>query len=416
MNVFLCESNRIKRYLSPKIVNVVVVLLGVLKFILYGLNSLSVENSDWQAYELTANYSFGFIKRALLGTIVRFMADNMGLGYSDSVYLFMLLEEIIFTVIMFSLALCLVNKFKDPNLNLIVLLFLSTDIVGFYYFDWGEPDILLMSLTVIACILIIRDKALWLVPLLSALCVLIHEGYVSMYFGLVIALLCIMWISESGKNRARFFVTMMITGLLCTSLFLYFYLYSEKAFTITSQEFVDYSVEALGSTLTSEMNLLSAFWNIGTPAFAMWENGVPTLEFWYRMIVVLFAAVLCLPLVFYKFSIWKRIIISEKNKFNRFIYLFCASFFILTIPLIVLHTDEGRWLYDLVFQEFMLLFCIYIMDHKNVRSIVSNTVKCNALNMIILIYYCVFFIRPNKQAIDDMIADAASLILHIIHS
>ena len=197
---------------------------------------------------------------------------------------------------------------------------------------------------------------------------------------------------------------------------MYFYLYSERAFTITSQEFVDYSVEALGSTLTSEMNLLSAFWNIGTPAFAMWENGVPTWEFWYRMMVVLFAVVLCFPLILYKFSIWRKIIISENNRFNRLIYIFCTSFFILTIPLIVLHTDEGRWFYDLVFQEFMLLFFVYVLDLKNVRSIVRETVKCNALNLILVIFYCCIFMMPNKQGIDNMISDGAIFVLQSVCS
>lgn len=411
MNGLLSESNQLKRYLTPRIVNIVVIIMGVLKFVLYGLNSVSNVSTDWQAYELTANYSFGFIKRAFLGTIVRFTAISMDFGYSKSVYLIMLLEEIIFTLILFSLAFYLINKYKDSNLNLVILLFFSTNIVGFYFLDWGEPDVMLMSLSIIACVLIVKGKHLWLVPLLLALCVLIHEGYVSMYFGMVIALLCIKWISESGKKRTRFFITLMTSGLLCSALFVYFYFYSTKAFTITSQEFIDYSVESLGTTLTSEMNLLSAFWGIGTPAFAMWESGVPTREFWYRMIVVLLAVVLCFPLILYKFSIWRRIIISENNRFNRFIYVFCASFFILTIPLIVLHTDEGRWFYDLVFQEFMMLFFVYIIDFKNVRSIVRETVKCNVLNLVLFIFYCCIFMMPNKQAIDNMISDGALLVL-----
>ena len=127
---------------------------------------------------------------------------------------------------------------KDIRLNILLLLFASTDLIGFYFWDWGEPDVVMIPITIIACILIIKNKYIWLIPVLLSLCMMIHEAYVMMYFSVVIGLLFIRYTSSSGKDKKRYLSCLLTTGLLCSLLFIYFYFFTVYSLKIPKSEFL----------------------------------------------------------------------------------------------------------------------------------------------------------------------------------
>ena len=241
------DDPKIRRFFGSGYVNLMAISLLIIRFIQYGVSRCAVMCSDWQACELCLNYSYGFIKRSLLGTLVSFFANDLNIGYERSIIGLMIMEEIIFTIVLLAFVLYLINKYKDPTLNLCLILLLAMNVAGFYYYDWGEPDLLMISFTLAACLLIVRGKFLWVVPLLASLCVLIHEGFVMMYFGIIIAVLLVKSISGDNNARIKYVSLLIITGFVCSALFIYLHFATQYVINVDVRQLLDKAHQIFGT-------------------------------------------------------------------------------------------------------------------------------------------------------------------------
>lgn len=84
-----------------------------------------------------------------------------------------------------------------------------------------------VSLAGVLCL--VRERFTWLVIPLSALGVMFHQGYVFMYFNLILVLLwyrvCSLW--GRNKKKARYYLLLLVLAFLIGSaLFLYFEFFS----------------------------------------------------------------------------------------------------------------------------------------------------------------------------------------------
>ncbi len=405
LNRFFIENNKLRQVIGSKFFGTFVSLVFILEFLLYKYDSLSFVYDCWAARELTANYSFGFIKRAFLGTICDFIARAEDIDYGQATLILFYIEEVFFTFVLLGILLYLINRFKDPNLNMAILLLLSTNMIGFYYNDWAEPDVTMMALTLIACYLVAKDRLLWIIPFLMGICMLIHEAYVMMYFGTVMVLLFIRFARGKGRRRYRYLSVLLLSGVICTGLFIHLYFFTTKAFTITPQEFIDHSIEMYGIPWShpeygSMLNdLLYAFWGMSKPMYAMWVNGHPTYDFWIRMVVVGLALLTCCSLIIVKARIYNNVIKFEPDRLVKLGYLMGAFLFLLTIPLIMVQTDEGRWFYAVIFQDFFVLIFLYLTGDERIVESMHKNVRCNLINLfIVALNACVFF-NPSIQFI-----------------
>lgn len=394
--MILEDNRKLEKFFGSVYVNFVVLFVFVLRFIQHGIAQCTVLKMDWQGAELTLNYSYGFIKRAFLGSIVRFMANTIGMGYEKAIIVFMDLEELLFIFVFFGFILYVINKYKNVYLNMLIVFLLSTDIVGFYFFDWGEPDVVQMSLVILICTLIVKDKFIWAVPVLSLVCVLIHEGYSMMYFGLVAGLLLVSCIQNKS---IRIFAVLLTTGITSAALTLYLYVFSKEVIVLTPREVVDNAIAIFGDELFGCYMLYYNIWNGGEWLFT---DGLPNEAFWARVLGDSVAVVICFALIRFKYRFWKTVIKNENDKLKKFGYLCCSLVFLLMLPLVIIHCDHGRWFYSIVFEEFMLVIFLYLMGDSNVKETLPKVIRPCVGNVILMVFLFGILSLPNKQFISDL--------------
>lgn len=403
----LTEENAIvDGILGSLCVSVLIIGLYIMKFYLYGLSMVNFLCTRWQAHQLVVNYSYGFIKRAFLGTIVDLIVQRSGLSFVKVLIYFMDVEELIFAVSFMTFLLYLIFHYKDKRLNLMVLMFFSTGIMSFYFMDWGEPDLIMFSLTLLSVLLIIRRKALWLVPVMMVTCVLIHEGFVLLTFATVVGLLFYRAVSEEDKASRRYmFGVLIATCIICGCLFFYLYFFTSRAITVPSEVILDKSATLLGFPETYRGDLLYTYYGEGVPGSAMWVDGAPTIEFWSRFLSFIAAMVALLPVFYGKCRILKEALTKEKNKWKKLSYVFLSLQFVLTLLMVIVHTDLGRWVCAIVLQEFLTLFALYMIGDKIIKNAFIKTVKCNAISLAYVLILFTVFAEPDKQMISYSISE-----------
>lgn len=391
------ENPKLKSFFGSVYFNFLIAAILVFQFFYHGFSYCFSLNYDWQGSELTLNYSYGFIKRAFLGTIVRFFAKNLGFGYENTIIAFMDIEMLLFCSVIFVFVFYLINKYKNPALNMLILFLISTDMFGFRFYDWGQTDLVLMTLTLLAGFLIWKDRFIWLVPVITITGALIHEGYIMMFFGLVVGLLLIRCIQKKSRY---YLIVLLITGFITGGLSTFLYFFSKDIILVSPKVVTDNAVAIFGETLDSYM-LYYALWNKGG---GLWTDGKPCLDFFIRVTALLAAMLLFSGLIYFKLRFWKTIIKSEDKKLMKFGYLMCSLLFLLTVPLIVFHCDLGRWVYDIIFVEFFIVIFLYVLGDEKIRKALPLIFKTSRANLYLIVILIIVFNHPNKQFIDDVCA------------
>lgn len=113
-------------------------------------------------------------------------------------------------------------------------------------------------------------------------------------------------------------------------------------------------------------DLLYTYYGEGVPGSAMWVDGAPTIEFWSR---------------------------------------FLSLQFVLTLLMVIVHTDLGRWVCAIVLQEFLTLFALYMIGDKIIKDAFIKTVKCNAISLAYVLILFTVFAEPDMQMISYSISE-----------
>ena len=390
------NNSRLNKFLSYVYVNAAVVFAAVLRFVQFGLTNCFSVSHEWQAYELCSDYSYGFIKRSLLGTLVSFLSCVTGMEFKKAVMVFMNVEELVFSLVLLGILIYVINKYKNPNLNLLILFFLSTDILGFYYSDWGEPDTVLITLSLVMGLLIVREKFVWAVPFIACVCALIHEGFAMMYFGMIVGLLLIQCVRKQGRERLKYFAVLMVTGFMCGCLSAYCYFCTQLVINVTPKQLLADAVGKLGDGINSKM-LVANFWNIDP---GVHQDGVPTFGFGLRQFALASACIILLPFIIYKVRFWRDLIKNENDKLMKYAYLLCSMVFLFALPLFLTKSDEARWFYAVLLQEVMMIVFLYMMNEDRIKGVLGRFMKASVFNVLIVGMYFIVFSNPNKQFID----------------
>lgn len=185
---------------------------------------------------LAFSYRYGFISRALLGTI--YQGLNHILPFDLLSYLSVLRFFQIVTGLVFLLAIWLFDRLirtvSDEGLRSTEVLILFYEIFFFTMFsnrnNFGRIDLFLVTISGISAYLLARQKCEWLVPVLAAAGVMFHQGYVFMFANVVLVLLFYRWMSGaacSDKIAAKKYgILFCLTFLVISALFLYFEFFS----------------------------------------------------------------------------------------------------------------------------------------------------------------------------------------------
>lgn len=385
-------SNRFYFYL--------LILSVVIQLFRYRSNLFFPLVNEWSTQELTINYSYGFIRRGLLGTLTLIIHKAFHIEFLSAVVIVQNLGFFLFALSFLLFIAYLLKDKQDKSFCFIVLVIIGLNFFGFELKMHGLFDTYIMAITILMVFLIITDKALFMIPVLSGICVLIHEGYPMMYFGIIVALLIYRFCySEINKHKIKYAATFILTGLVVSTLFVYFYFIHPRIDNPDIDAILT-NVKSLLNAPSIDTSNLRYIWlddeiipNTNTAINNMCINGKLTDWFFKLIRIPIMNAVVCSPLIYLISVFWIKIIKCEKAKLKKAILFLCGASVFLTLPIIILHTDQARWFYDIVFFEIIVIGSIYMLNFNNERAILKEICKFSLPKVLLIVFYYVFYWR-----------------------
>lgn len=307
---------------------------------------------------LAFNYSYGFISRGLLGTL--YMGLNKILPFDilnyESVVNITFIATSIIVLTFFLLALLILQKTDikyHTNLQYIIIFFAMFFVPMFYSFrNMGRPDVYMMFFTFIGLILIICEKLEWLLIPLSILSVMVHQGYVFMFYNIFLYLLVYKAFHHTGNKRKKYIAILGISFLSVSVLFLYFNFFSH----INGPEIYD-EIVALATKLGNEGEVFDILINHEILGIDPWEEEWP--KHIYNFIELPIFCLIMSPFIAIGIRFFKSIIQATESKTQKWLYAFLPICSLTMVPSYLIKIDYGRWLFAGVayFSLVILVLC-----------------------------------------------------------
>jgi len=316
-----------------------------------------------------------------------------------------LLGTLVLIALLFVFFYYLLKRTEIHSSTMMILFFVALGSIGFYFHNWGQLDIYMLSVTIIACFLIIKDKYIGLIPFLMAMCVMTHEGYVMMYFGIVMALLIYRTYNTVDKDRKKYLLCLISTGSIAACLFVYFYYFSVSVSRVHIDEILANTDQILNISIRTNdwalRNMNYIFTGSALPESAMWVRGAPSIYFFTFILAALINVLVCLPVIIIMVKFWRSVFKSCKFKSKKIILTLGASLQLLTLPLILVQIDQARWFYDIVFFNFLFISSMICMGDEDFISAVQKHFKPSVIKFLLIIFYFFFYLNPDIQMISN---------------
>ena len=185
---------------------------------------------------LALDYKNGFTSRALLGTLYHRLNDVLPfniISYKAVCVFAVLVTGVLACLLLFFSKKLLEKTNSRSQMKMqVLLLFFSVLVMSTFSCGYNllRVDEFMLATSLTAVLLLVTEKAEWLVVLLSAVGVMFHQGYVFMYFNIILVALFIKVLDAQSKKKKWYYVVLFLLSFLVGSvLFLYFELYSRTA-------------------------------------------------------------------------------------------------------------------------------------------------------------------------------------------
>lgn len=293
---------------------------------------------------LAFNYSYGFISRGLLGTL--YLGLNELLPYDilnyESVVNITLIATSVIVFVLFLLAILILSKIEmkyQTNIQYIILFFSMFFVPMFYSFrNMGRPDVYMMFFTFLGLILLISEKFEWLLLPLAILSVMVHQGYVFMFYNIFMYLLVYKAFHNTGRKRQKYIAILATSFLSVSALFLYFNFFSH----INGEEIYN-EIVALATKLGNEGEVFDILVNHEILGIDPWEEEWP--QHIYNFIELPIFCLFMSPYIFLGVRLFKSIILAAETRAEKYLYAFLPICSLTMLPSYLLKIDYGRWLF-----------------------------------------------------------------------
>ena len=336
------------------------------------------------------SYGYGFKARAFMGTVLRVLnkISPWDLMTYRGIVLFSVLLDVIFVVLLFVLFYHILKKSDSNNRIMLCALFFIFSTFAFPHFlteeNLGRTDICLCIMTIIGLLFLLYSRFEWVIVVISAMCVCIHQGYVLMFFNVFLAILFARAID--GKKRKKSIAIMVISIVICAVLFIYLNFLSHN----NGHEIYD-EIYSLASSLAHDGAVhreLMMHEVLGENPFTdEWKYHVFNFKE-AGLLLVLFSPYFVIAIrFFYK-------CIKEAQGIYKLKYLAIALGSFTLLPDFIVKIDYGRWVFALLFYYFTVI--PYFVATKD-EIIVNNLNKVKAyfashkIFAVALLIYPVFF-------------------------
>ena len=324
------------------------ILLVVIAFVANYEHSMERYNTSMYAL----SYRYGFISRGFVGTIYQLIDAILPIdmyGYDQARWFTLAVTVLVFGYFIYFVYTLQKEIEHKEDTCMIGLWFLVMVVASFSSArNFGRVDIYMLLLSLMGAMCIFRKKHEWLVIPMAAVAVMIHQGYVFMYFNIILVMLCYQgW----RTGRKRYYGTLfLISFVTASALFLYFELFSHGNGEAFYAQVVD-QAKALSENGQYHESLIAHEILGVDPSEDEWKYHV-------KNFVELPILLLCLlPYLSMGARMGRSIWHQVRNRKDKWIYLILAAGPITILPDLLIKCDYGRWMLSV----FAYILCVLLL-------------------------------------------------------
>lgn len=320
---------------------------------------------------LAFSYKYGFISRGLAGTIYQWIDHILPVNMIDyaMVLRFTLIVTLAFYVLFFAFCYQCMKRCQEEYLGrfLYLILFYAVFVVSMFAYkrNFGRLDLYLMALTVIGTMCLIAKKAEWLIVPLSMISVMYHQGYVFMFYNILLALLVYRLLSEKEKKARIYYGVILLVSLIgCSALFLWFEFFSHT----DGVRYVD-EIIANAKAMTKPFNGMT--YHDTLIDHEILGIDLSDVEYPYRVmnwIEIPFFIAIISPYIVLAVKLFRRILARAQGKTERLKYGFLAIAAGTLLPLFLMKCDYARWVFALIAYYCMIFLALVAMGDRIVAE------------------------------------------------
>lgn len=320
---------------------------------------------------LAFSYKYGFISRGLAGTIYQWIDHILPVNMIDyaMVLRFTLIVTLAFYVLFFAFCYQCMKRCQEEYLGrfLYLILFYAVFVVSMFAYkrNFGRLDLYLMALTVIGTMCLIAKKAEWLIVPLSMISVMYHQGYVFMFYNILLALLVYRLLSEKEKRARIYYGVILLVSLIgCSALFLWFEFFSHT----DGVRYVD-EIIANAKAMTKPFNGMT--YHDTLIDHEILGIDLSDVEYPYRVmnwIEIPFFIAIISPYIVLAVKLFRRILARAQGKTERLKYGFLAIAAGTLLPLFLMKCDYARWVFALISYYCMIFLALVAMGDRIVAE------------------------------------------------
>ena len=361
---------------------------------------------------LAFTYEYGFISRGLMGTIFLFVDKILPgnqMTYEGVMNFTLVTTMLYFALLLWFFVICLTKCSKELSGKAkYMILFFTMFAVSMFItkYNFGRFDMYCLMLSILSAILIIYEKAEWLVVPFSTLSVMIHQGNVFYLLNIILILLLYKAFSTNGKKRMKYIVLLGASFIASSVLFVYFEFFSRA----NGAEIYDTIVKvAEGLRFDGDIHEDIIDHEILGIELADRETVYRYKNFTEFPIFCLFMS----PYLVMGFRFFKNLIKKSQTMLEKWKYFFVAMGVVTIVPAIILKCDFGRWMFMIIAYYFVVVLSLIAMKDKLVEEEISalyERVKKMGIAGLVLFIYPSFMLPFKDVVISQTSYNIADLI------
>lgn len=345
----MLENNTRQKSIRQFMITLFVLCFGL--FITYYATEVRRYNTTILAF----NYTHGFISRGLLGTL--FLLADKVLPYElltyENIVNFTLISTTIVMLTFFLLVYLILKRCESVYLSDVqyIVIFFSMFFVSMYYSlrNFGRPDIYMLFLVFLGTLSLVIKRCEWIIIPLSILNVMIHQGYVFLFYNVFMYLLAYRAYKTTGKTRIKYLSILGISFLAVSAFFLYFNFFSHINDIETYND-----IYAFASAIGKDGDVYVTLLDHEILGIDPWNEEWP--QHIYNFIELPLFCLLTLPYLILGVRLFKNIIKAAESKMDKFMYAMIPIASLTMLPCYLLKIDFGRWIF-----ASLTYFCLVVL-------------------------------------------------------
>jgi hypothetical protein len=320
---------------------------------------------------LAFTYQYGFLSRALIGSLYHFLDWVLPINlisYEGALYTSLVVTLLIYGVC-FLLCYGTLRLCPEKYLSLLeyIWFFIMLNMITTFSSkrNLGRLDIFMILFSLLAVWCIVRKKHLWLVVPLSWAGVMVHQGYVFMYFSMILVLLIYQWLSTGEK---KFLTLLALSFGGASMLFLWFQFFSHG------------NGEAIVDDIIREATALSKNGEYHETLIQAEILGVDLTESEWPMHVenlveLPFFLLFMLLYIVLAVNFFKKVLqqcVSRKEKVKYWLVILGAA---TILPDFILKVDYGRWFLAVVIYYLVVIMALLLLGDSILETTLLKAVE-----------------------------------------